>query len=93
MNYRVLGKRVVVRPIETDETSSEAPHIVIPPTVRDGWARDQAEVVAVGSGCVPGLAVGDWVLLAAWAKSEAPRALGDGCYLVPEDAVLARLRA
>ena len=88
MTYRILGKRVLVQRVETEERMGEAPHVIIPEEVREGLTANQAEIVSVGSGCQPHLKAGDWVLLRAWSKSDAPPELGDGLWLVPEDAVL-----
>lgn len=93
MTYRVTGKRVLCRPIDTEETMADFPSIIVPEEVREGLTADQAEVVAVGSGCQPGLKPGDWVVLRKWSKDDAPRQLGDGCFVVPEEAVLAVLDA
>ena len=88
MTYRIVGKRVLIRHVETEERLPEYPSVIIPEVVREGLTAGQAEIVSVGSGCQPGLKPGDWVLLRPWSKTEAPPALGDGLFLVPEDAVL-----
>ena len=88
MSYRITGKRVLIRHVETEERLPEYPSVIIPEVVREGLTAGQAEIVAVGSRCQPGLKPGDWCLLKPWSKTEAPPALGDGLFLVPEDAVL-----
>jgi len=91
MNYRITGKRVLCRKVETEETMPDFPSIVIPDAIRDGMSADQAEIVAVGTKCESDLKPGDWVILRKWSRDEAPPQLGEGLFLVPEDAVLARL--
>jgi len=90
-DYKVTGKRVLVRRVDTEETLREYPHVVLPQEVRDGLTVGQAEVVAVGSLCQPGLKVGDWVVVKQWSLSEAPPQLGPDLWLVTEDAVLCTL--
>ena len=89
--YRVTGKRVLVRRIDTEESLREYPHVLLSQEVRDGLTMGQAEVVAVGASCQPDLKVGDWVIVRQWSLSEAPPQLGDDMFLVPEDAVLCTL--
>jgi co-chaperonin GroES (HSP10) len=90
-DFKVTGKRVLVRRVETEETLREYPHVVLSQEVRDGLTMGQAEVVAVGSLCQPGLNAGDWVVVKQWSLSEAPPQLGPDMFLVPEDAVLCTL--
>jgi hypothetical protein len=90
-DFKVTGKRALVRRVETEETLREYPHVVLSQEVRDGLTMGQAEVVAVGSLCQPGLNAGDWVVVKQWSLSEAPPQLGPDMFLVPEDAVLCTL--
>jgi co-chaperonin GroES (HSP10) len=90
-DFKVTGKRVLVRRVETEETLREYPHVVLSQEVRDGLTMGQAEVVAVGSLCQPGLNAGDWVVVKQWSLSEAPPQLGPDLWLVSEDAVLCTL--
>lgn len=77
MNIKPLGDRVVIKPLEREETTSSG--IVIPDTAKE--KPQEGEVVAVGEGRLlengqkvdPSVKVGDVVVYAKYAGTELKR--------------------
>lgn len=92
VNVLPLGKRVVVKPQEIEETTSGG--LIIPPTAQDGQKPELGEVVKLGTGESDfefSVKLGDKVFFKKYSPDEI-EVEGQTYYILSEEDVLAILK-